>query len=223
MSAERHPLTLQVEELFLNSNLTPKLNFLLLQGIDDYFKQQTIEISDNLPYLVKQLYSIADDELYTIISWCNHDGYQAVLLHPLSQFIRESAKETIRFVKESDEYRNKSLEKAIRGVNALMKIVLEVLKDSTRTTRKAIGYVPAPEVEYPDFATLKRFYECDRKVRYDTYEEAESNLAEQNDAYACPHCFRYHQGRATLRNAPAIPEEITRGRYQTVWRRHHKI
>lgn len=207
----------------MDSNLTPKVNFLLLEGIDKYFKERTIEVSDNLPHLVKKLYAIGDGNLYTIISICNHDGYQAVLLPPLTQFIRHSAKEAINFLKESREYNNESLGKPIREINTLMKVALEILRDSTRSSRKAIGDIPAGEVEYPDYETLKSFYECGRKVKYDSLEEAESKLAESNNVYLCDRCSHYHQGRPIAHKAPVVPEEIKLGRYKTVWRRYHKI
>lgn len=206
----------------MSSHLTPEVNFMLLKGIDDYFKSQTIEITDNLPRLVKKLYAIGDGKLYTIIGVCYQDQYEAVLTTPLLNFIRSSSQEAISFLKESSE-RGESLEIAIRDVNDFMKVVLEVLRNSTLSSRKAIGDSAVKEVEYPDYGTLKAFYECGRKVKYHSYEEAESNLERVNSIYLCSSCSHYHQGRAVARNAPPLPEDIKLSRYKTVWRRYHKI
>lgn len=223
MRTERHPLTLQIQDIFLASHLSPDLNFLLIEGIDDYFKNSTLAISDDLPRLVKKLYSIDDNKIYTIISVCSQDQYQAVLLTPLLSFINHSSKNAITFLKQSGELSGHALADAIKDVNDLMKIALELLRDSTLSSRRAIGDKPVEDIEYPDYETLKSFYECGRKVKYSSYEEAESNLDAVNSVYLCPLCSQYHQGQSTARKSPPIPEDIKLIRYKKIWRRYHKI
>lgn len=223
MRTNLHPLTLQVQELFLDSNLTPKVNLMLLKGIDDYFQQQTIACSNNMPQLVDKLYLIGDNEMYTIISTCNHSGYHAALMPAIQGIIRSSAKDTIKYIKESGEYQKEDLSKVIKDVNVLMKSVLLVLRDSTRTTRRAIGTTDFKEVEFPDYETLKVFYECERKVRYGSVEEGNAGMIAGNNIYLCPHCSGYHQGQARVAGAPEVPLNVQLGRYKTAWRRYNNV
>lgn len=223
MTTERHPLTLQVQEIFLNSHLSPNINFLLIEGIDEYFKRSTLDISDNLPRLIKKLYSIGDNKIYTVISICSQNQYKAVLISPLTHFINHSAKNAITFLRQSGAFNGNTLQTAIKDVNDLMKIALEVLRDSILSSRKAVGDKPIEDVDYPDYETLKSFYECGRKMKYSSYEEAESNLDAVNSVYLCPICSYYHQGRAPSVKSLPISEDIKLSRYKKIWRRYHKI
>lgn len=222
MEAERHPLTLLMEELFISSHLTPAITSCLLRGVDSYFKANTIAISDNIPALTEQLYSIGDNEMYTIVSFCNQQGYQAVLLPQTTHFIRHSSQEAVKYIRESENYQKEQIAEEIGKINRLMKAALYILRDSTRTSRQAIG-LSNKTIDFPDFETLERFYQCGRKTQYLSQDDAMTNLSKDNRVYQCPHCTYYHQGRTALQNAPTIPHEIKLGRYKTAWRRYHKI
>jgi hypothetical protein len=217
-----HPLTLQVQEIFTESDLAPEVTRLLLDELNSYFVRHTITYSENLPAIVETLYAIADQKMYTIVSVCDFHGYKAVLLPPLQHLIKDSSKETITRLKMSGKYEGVSLHAEIMKVNTLLKHVLELLRSSTRSTRKAIG-LEGKEVEFPDDETLKIFYECGRKVSYDSKEHAESNVTSENALYRCRHCNKFHQGRKKAVTAPPVDYEVKLGRYKTAWRRYHKI
>lgn len=224
MSVKTHPLTLQVQELFIDSALTPEATRLLLDELDRYFVSSTLDHSANLPSVVSNLYAIGDHKMYTIISVCGFNSYEAVLIPPLQNIIKPSSQKTINFLRESGKYEKHALHAEITKVNSLLKDVLELLKNSTRTTRRAIGNgVPTPEVDFPDYETLKAFYECGRKVSYKSIAEGEANLEYLNNIYLCAHCNRYHQGQSKVSSAPPVAEEVKLGRYRTAWRRYNKI
>lgn len=224
MAIKTHPLTLQVQELFTDSELSPEATCLLLEELDSYFVKNTLHYSDNLPEVVQRLYAIGDQQMYTIISVCGFNGYEAVLLPPLQHLIKSSSQKTINLLKSSGNYESELLHEEIKKLNRLTKAVLELLKDSTRTSRRAIGHgVATQEFEFPDYEILKAFYECDRKVAYESIAEGESNLEYGNNVYLCVHCSKYHQGKAKVSTAPPVAEEVVLGRYKTAWRRYNKV
>lgn len=226
MSSYTHPLTLQVQEVFINSELTPDATCLFLKELNDLFVSKTIIQSNNLPLVVRRLYAIDDGEMYSIISVCSSDGYEAVLMPQLPPFMFKKARtETIELLKLSGKYAGKDLYNEILKLGNLLNSVLTLLKDSTRTSRRAIGngQPPTHEVEFPDYETLKAFYECGRKVSYETMIEGEANLEYNNSIYLCVHCSKYHQGKPRAFAAPSVAEEVILGRYRTAWRRYNKI
>lgn len=225
MSSYTHPLTLQVQELFIDSELTPDATFIFLKEVNDLFVSHTILHSNNLPLVVRRLYSIDDNEMYSIISVCGVNGYEAVLLPQLPPFMFKKVRtETIELLKASGKYAGKELYNEILKVGNLLHAVFALLRDSTRTSRRAIGNgVMTQEIEFPDFETLKAFYECGRKVSYESVTEGEANLEYGNNIYLCVHCKKYHQGQPRVSTAPPVAEEVVLGRYKTAWRRYHKI
>jgi hypothetical protein len=226
MSSYKHPLTLQVQELFTDSELTPDVTRLLLEELDEYFTSVTLDYSDNLPSVVNNLYAIGDHEMYSIISVCGFNSYEAVLIPPLQHLIKASSQKTIAFLRESGKYEKQTLHAEITKVIQLLKSVLELLRDSTLTTRRAIGSgvgVPTKEIDFPDYQTLKIFYECGRKVTYESDTEGIEKLFSCNSLYLCAYCNKYHQGRTSGPNPLPVSEEIILSRYKLAWRRYNKI
>ena len=185
--------------------------------------KNTLHYSDNLPEVVQRLYAIGDQQMYTIISVCGFNGYEAVLLPPLQHLIKSSSQKTINSLKVPVTMKGTTARRN-KVANLLTKAVLELLKDSTRTSRRAIGHgVATQEFEFPDYEILKAFYECGRKVAYESIAEGESNLDYGNNVYLCVHCSKYHQGKAKVSTAPPVAEEVILGRYKTAWRRYNKV
>jgi hypothetical protein len=226
MSPYTHPLTLQVQELFIGSELTPDVTCLFLSEINDFFVSHTIIHSDNLPLVVSRLYEIDDKEMYSVISVCGVTGYEAVLIPQMvPAMFKKIRTETIEFIKASGKYSGQELYAEIDKVGGLLNAVNRLLRDSTRTSRRAISndISPSQEIEFPEYDALKAFYKCGRKVAYKTVIEGETNLEYGNTIYLCVHCNEYHQGKNRVSNAPVVAEEIMMGRYKTAWRRYHKI
>lgn len=225
MSSYTHFLTLQVQELFLDSELTPDATCVFLKELNNLFVSKTITQSNYLPAVVRRLYEIDDNEMYSVISVCGFDGYEAVLmpqLHPV--MFKKARTETIELLKASGKYVGKELYDEILKVGYLLQSVITLLNDSTRTSRRAIGNgVSTQEVVFPDYDTLKAFYECGRKVSYESMVEGEANLECNNNIYLCVHCSKYHQGQPRVSTAPPVAEKVLLGRYKTAWRRYNKI
>lgn len=226
MSSYKHPLTLQVQDLFTDSALTPDVTRILLDELDGYFMSITLDHSRNLPSVVDNLYAIGDHEMYSIISVCGVESYEAVLIPSLQHLIKGSSQQTLTFLRESGKYEKQSLHVEITKVIQLLKAVLELLRNSTLTTRRAIGSgvgVPTKDITFPDYETLKVFYECGRKVAYQSDEEGKEKLFSCNSLYLCVHCNKYHQGRPSIPNPPPVSEAIILSRYKLAWRRYNKI
>lgn len=208
----------------MDSTLSPDATRFLLNELDSSFAKGTLAYSSDLPYVVRSLYAIGDQEMYSIISVCGFEGYEAVLVPPLMTLTKSSLVSTIQMLKDSGKYEKESLQTEIAKATQLLRAVLELLRDSTRTSRRAIGHgVATEEFEFPDYEILKAFYECGRKVAYESIAEVESNLESGNDVYLCVHCSKYHQGKSKLYSAPPVAEEVILGRYKTAWRRYNRV
>lgn len=222
MITERHPLTEQVEELFLSSELSPTITNDLLDTVDQYFKDKTVEIGDHLPSVINNLYAIEDHKLYSIISICYRDRYEAVLIPSLVHFILHVQKGVLNRVKLSEQYQGVELGKVVSNVNKLLRLIYETLGSSMVTTRRAVGVDEKAPVVFPDVETLKVFYECKRKVKYASKVEAEQAMVSRYEAYRCLHCSHYHVGQPSVTGV-TLPESVRLARYKRVWRRYHKI
>ena len=210
----------------MDSELTPDATGILLKDINDLFVGKTIVRSDNLPSVIRKLYAIDDNEMYSIISVCSSVSYEAILTPQFAPYMFKTARtNTIELLKSSGKYAGKDLHDEILKVGNLLNSVFGLLKHSTRTSRRAIGNgLPSTrEFEFPDYEILKAFYECGRKVSYESVIEGEANLEYNNSIYLCTHCNRYHQGQPRVSTAPQVPEEVVLGRYRTTWRRYNKI
>lgn len=222
MTIQRHLLTLQIQELFLDSKLPPNVTLMLFNEIDAFFVGETIQQSDSIPPLLQQLYALDDDEYYSIINVSYLDGYQAVLLPALRKNIwRGSFSGTQKYIKETYFNDKEVLREMMDSLNRLTETIQKMLTISTRTTRKAVGITPYADITFPDDETLKLFFECGRKIAYKSLEDVRNNLEEGNTMYRCSHCAKYHQGKAKAADAPVIPENVQLMRYRAVWRRYH--
>lgn len=220
----KNPLAQQIQELFVDSPLTPDLTALFLSSLDDVFMKHTIMCSDNLPAVVEHLYGIDDGNMYAVISVATVDEYKAVLIPLLSPIIRGAAVPVINHLKESGLYAGVTLNEEIKKLTKFLSFVLEVLTNSIKTKRKAIGNGGNPnEVVFPDDEVLRAFYECGRKVAYPSADTSGIVVYSENSLYHCKRCQQYHQGRTSVANAPVVPDEIMMSRYKSTWRRYKKI
>ena len=172
------------------------------------------------------VYGLNDNELYTVISAPHEDHYDFFVIHS-DYFHSRSAHHRhfnevryacVDFLKNLNRYEGQQLSQHLKDMGDAIKD----MKDSlSYTARRATGVKEQQEVVYPPFDRLKLFYECERKVRYDSLQEGLKNCEDWNTVFQCEHCNHYHQGRPRQ----VAPEEVdpakTLQRYQVTWKRYH--
>lgn len=211
-----------VDEIFSMSPTSPFVTNKAVNLLKTYYRENTIMVSDDFPEIKEALYSIEDHQMYTIFSLCFEDVYSYHLMLAKKVMPFDVLTNIIGSVKEELELTGPEIGELYAALKEPIFVLSEVLKSSTRTSRRAIGF-GINEIPLPDMDELKTFYECGRKASYVTQQEAEK-VAEgqkENAAYKCPHCGLYHQGRPPT--GDKIADEIMLSRYVTAWRRYHKI
>lgn len=211
-----------VDEIFSMSPVTPLVTNKAIIFLKEYYRVNTLMVSDDFPEIKQALYELGDNQLYSIFSLCFEDAYTYHLIPAKKVMPFGALSGIINLVKEETELTGPEIGRLYTALKEPILVLSEVLKSSTRTTRRAIGF-GVREVSLPNLVELKKFYECGRKAAYVTKEEAETAAIGQkeNVPYKCPHCGLYHQGR--LPTGDKIADGIMFNRYVTAWRRYHKI
>lgn len=210
-----------VEEVLLSSSLNPKITAFMLSTLKDYYSGNVISVSDSYPDTVAALYAIDDEKMYSIVSFSYVDEYVFILM-PAEHVTpgQHIIKKIIAEVKNSNNFTNVEIGETVRQIQDVRKALTEVFSSSTRTTRRATGTHEKVAV-LPSLSEMQVFYECGRKVKYLTYEEALVQLDADNQPYFCSHCKNYHQGR--LPSGDPVPQGIMEGRWRTTWRRMYHV
>lgn len=89
-----------------------------------------------------------------------------------------------------------------------------------RNSRRRAGDVKDVP-EFPDFETLRKFYECGRKTKHPSRSDAERRLNTGQRPYACSHCSSWHKGHPP--GSYVHSREVMERRYQRTWRRYMNI
>lgn len=171
------------------------------------------------------LYGQNDDEFYYIVSFCVQEEYIFLVYKQTSY----DSRKWYTFI--LDELKSQNVEGRIIGerfvlLKNLGSLVHGVFSDCVRSKRKAVGLEHEDTFIYPPDNVLKEYYECGRKRKFTSSEEAwnskDSFGSEDVSVYVCPWCQSFHIGRGKVKGL-TVPEEIMIGRYKTAWRRYQKI
>lgn len=213
-----------IDECLSWSSLPVSIVSLLREELQSYYSKHLLFSTDEYPEAITKLYGYEDDKFYSLISLCFVEEYSFLLL-PSTKAGPFGAQTIIieRFKKEFD-YSGIELGNAIREIIATIRYMDKIITSSTRTKRQALegkNQGTSETFEWPEVAVLKRFYECGRKVAFDSREEVLEALEIGTQPYQCDHCHKWHQGRQSA--GEAVPESIVIGRYRTAWRRYQGI
>lgn len=171
------------------------------------------------------VYGLNDDQLYTVVSAPHDDHYDFFVIHsdyfhPRSanhMHFREIRYSSVDFLKNLNRYEGQQLGMNLKSMGEALK---DMKKSLTYTARRAIGVTEEQEVVYPHFDRLKSFYECERKVRYDSVEDGLRSCEDWNKVYRCEHCSHYHQGRPRQVTPEDNDSAKVLQRYQVTWKRY---
>lgn len=219
MMPELHPVTQQLQPLFDSTSLDVMAVDLCKQAVDEYFREIIFFESEDFIETLNTLYALNDKKTYSILQIGSDSGYTYFLM-PSQQGLRWVVSHSaFRYLKESGKYQGKLLGvEQMKAHKLAGSIVVAVTKNLTYMKRSATGIKEEVEVEYPPTETLKLFYECGRKIAYESTAEAEAGLWDGNDVYLCRHCEKYHQGKSPKENEVEVNDQTRLKRFQRVWR-----
>lgn len=219
MKAELHPVTQHLQPLFASTPLDSQAVELCKQAVDEYLKGIIFFQSEDFVETLNTLYALNDKKTYSILQLGTESGYTYFLM-PSQQGLRYAAiHSACRYLKKSGNYHGEVLGAELAKVYFLAEaIVFEVAKNLTYMKRSATGIKDEVEVEYPPVEKLKLFYECERKIAYESVADAEEALWDDNDVYLCRHCKKYHQGKSPKEHEVEVDDQTRLKRFQRVWR-----
>lgn len=222
--SELHPVTQQLQPLFNSTSLDAGAVDLCKQAVDEYLREIIFFESEDFVETLNTLYALNDKKTYSLLQIEDDAGYTYFLM-PSRQGLRAVAlNSACLYLKESGKYQRELLKVEQMKAQALAgSVVVEVAKNLTYMKRSATGIKDEVEVEYPPVETLTLFYECERKIAYESAYEAEAGLRGGNDVYLCRHCGKHHQGKSPKEAEVQVDEQTRLKRFQRVWRYSHNL
>lgn len=220
---ELHPVTVAVEPLFANSSLDSRIVDVCRRAFDEYLEDNIFFTSNDFVEAMNALYSLNDGKTYRVLQ-IDTDSKATYFLMPCKQGLRFAISHSgYRYLKESGNFNEKVFPIEAKNIATLTNALMTSLnKTLTCMKRVATGIKDEVEVEYPPIEILQRFYECGRKIPYDSHADVVDALWDYNDAYRCRHCGKYHQGK-TPSESESIDDETRLKRFQRVWRYMHNL
>jgi hypothetical protein len=215
-----YKLSAFVDEIISMSSLPPRITEFYRNKVVQHLDDNVLSQSNNYPLIASELYGFNDEIMYSIVSLSFVNDYMFFLIRKDDLVMKKPTIETINFIKNNYDYAGVDLGNIIKDVHAVKDELQNIIESSKRTTRKATGS-NVKEVELPDMSVMKEYYECGRKVSYDSLDLTEGKLSGANEVYVCEHCGKYHQGKKPT--GMNVPKDIMEGRYRTAWRRYHKV
>lgn len=224
MMSELHPVTQQLQPLFDSTPIDAVAAEVCKRVLDEYIRGIIFYENEDFVETLNTLYSLNDKKTYSILEIETNSGYTYFLM-PCTQGLRQVIFHAgSRYLKQSGKYSGKALGVEMRKVSALAELIVEaVTKSLTYMKRSATGIKEEVVVEYPPVEKLQLFYECERKIAYESLMKAGAELWDGNKAYLCSHCKQYHQGRTPKEEDEAVEDSTYLKRYQRVWRYSHHL
>jgi hypothetical protein len=196
---------------------------ILLESLREYFEDIVLFETSSHHEAFQFLYSQNDNKTYDILSIPNGDHYDMFVTPSNDKFHEVVRCPAVGFLKDSGRYEREQLHFQLSNLGKNVLLLKRILKrDYTFTTRVATGDFP-DSLEYPSVGIMKLFYECERKVKYASPDEAMNALDTRCHVYSCKHCGYYHQGRPRQENTTRTPDEAEMlRRYKRVWNTYHR-
>ena len=196
---------------------------IVLDSLRNYFEGIVLFETSSHDEALQFLYSQNDNKTYDILSIRNGDHYDMFVTPSNGKFHEALKFPAVKFLKSSGRYEKEQLHYQLaelgRNVMQLKKILR---KEYTFTSRVATGNTP-DSLEYPSLDTMRVFYECERKVQYESPDAALNALDKRCHLYSCGYCGKYHQGRPRQEGTLRTPDEAEMlRRYRRVWNTYHR-
>jgi len=214
-------LSAAVDEALSLSECTPDIVSSMREILINHLDTHTVMATDHYPDAIDVLYNMNDNKMYSIVSLSFVDEYLYFVI--LAEDLRADAlvRNFVNNMKASRTLLSEEIGVFVRSITSGFKVFHEIMGDSTRTTRRAVGTNNIEVAVLPSDEVLKAFYECGRKTAYSSSEAVLQDLNGENQPYLCKHCGLYHQGKEPT--GQSIPEHIMQGRHRTAWRRYYNV
>lgn len=196
---------------------------ILLESLRKYFENLVLLETSSHDEALQFLYSQNDNKTYDVLSIRNSDHYDMFVTPSNDKFHEVVRFPAINFLKSSGRYEKEKLHLQLSELGKNVMQLRKILrKDYTFTSRVATGNT-VDSFEYPALDTMKVFYECERKVKYDSPDESIDSLHTQCHFYSCDYCGKYHQGRPRQEGTLMTPDDVEMmKRYKRVWNQYHR-
>lgn len=220
-----HPIIVSLKTFETLEGFDEDVHNYLVESLGRYIVENSMYRSSSYRGTLDFVYGLNDNEIYSVLS-APHDGHYDFFVvhsdyfHPRSssyKHFNDIRMKCANFLKGLNRYEGQALSLQFK----LLSSSLNEIHDSfVYTSRRAVGLREVPEVVYPSVEKLKLFYECKRKVRYSSCEEALKSCFDYNEVYHCNHGDHFHQGRPPqVAPEDADPEKVIK-RYQLTWNRY---
>lgn len=222
MNLENQLIQSFVDEVCLSAPVHPKIVHHLTQFMGTKISEAVITSNENISILTEYIYAQENQKVYTIFALSSQNvGYLGILVPHLNPLLGKIWGEYVKqFKKDFPEYQKEQLGDQIQKLFTVYHLLRELLTIQVRSTRKSDSKSLNTFVS-PGLEVLEKYYKCGRKRKYATFEEATTHLEQNQTSYQCEYCGQYHNGKPMT--TQPIPLEIQHKRWETAWRRLHKI
>lgn len=212
-----------VDEFLTASPLPAYLNGELVRLLEEQWDSNVQLVTDSDDEMREHIYGNPEKILYAVTALSYQDEPYMYMVIPWFSFeVRQVFNKLIRFYIDGGRYSSqvemgemiKTISKVKSNLNVL---VSEGILRSKRVNKNSDEN---PTFNLPSDEELQVFYECGRKVKYGSEQEAEEHLSENEHKlkpYLCVRCEKWHNGKPPT--GEIIPKEVMVGRWRTTWKR----
>lgn len=212
-------ISVLVDEAVITADLPPSVVSIFRAAFVEHFDTTTIMVSRDYKALAAKLYSMRDEVQYAIFGLSYPDcEYMYFLIRAEDLKAQSVLRKVVAGFKASLSFqKSEDIGEFVYRVSTAHKTLQELLDDCVRSKRTSHADATDKEADLPSMEELQIFYECGRKHKYVSLDEAETSLESGNQVYQCHWCKSWHQGHPPT--GMDIPQHIKEGRWMTTYRR----
>jgi hypothetical protein len=221
-----HLLDSTIDEIFLSSTLPSKFISFIREAFTERHINSAVIASTDLKDAKNKLYELNNGQKYSILavdvqtfSYLVIPDYQFSIHRNMLQ---QLFSDVILRIKESG-ISGHDLDPHVVELHRVKAELKNVFNELTMSSRIAVlsQNVDNEHFIFPDNTVLKEYYECGRKTKYATMDDAQKDLLSVNTIYSCSHCNHYHQGHEP--SYQVIPQQVMEERWKVSWRRYQRV
>jgi hypothetical protein len=221
-----HLLDSTIDEILLTSSLPSKFVSFLREAFTEQNINSPVVASADFKDTKNKLYELNDGQKYSIIA-IDVNNFSYVII-PDYQFsihrnMLQQVFSSVIFRMRESGISGHDLDPYVVELHRIKAQLKNVFTELTMSSRIAVlsQKVDNEHFTFPDNTVLKVYYECGRKTKYATMDEAQRDLLSVNTIYSCKHCNNYHQGHEPSQQV--IPQHVMEERWKVSWRRYQHI
>ena len=212
-----------ISQTFTMSTLNPKQVGFITQFLTNFYVKNTVFISTDYVELAHKLYEFKDNQMYSIVAVSTPEyEYLMFLVKGETKKTSLISRGLLNVLKEESTLVGEQMGAFVTQFHADFEMWKELIQNSTRSTRLSVSETNVDDFVSPSKEDLQLFYECGRKTKFVTIEEANDRATSSGkNVYKCSHCGYYHVGSEP--SGMNIPSHVMEGRWRTAYRRKNRI